>query len=114
MTLTPARLERALRDLLTSGKVRVAMQPMKDCAGMVNLDGKPPMILVDPMDAGFINIVVHELIHLVYEKELAVWGKLEEPVVEALEASLVSFINQSERRVNWWRNRILELLKQNS
>lgn len=108
--LTLPKLEKSLRDRLRTGSVRVVNQPMSGACGMVNLDRKPTTIVIDPLQAGFMNVMVHELLHLCYRKELEQWGKLEECVVEAVEDQVVRYINRDAKRVEWWRRRILKLL----
>jgi CYTH domain-containing protein len=103
---TLARAEKELRAAL--GRASVHVKPLRQNYAHVRLDQNPARIVLDPHCGGLIENLVHELIHLTYTKELETWGSLEEPIVVALEIALVSYINKSETRLAWWRQRIEE------
>lgn len=104
--MTLARMERTLRVALHG--CRVSFRPLKRENAKVILDQRPRLIHIDPMRGGHLECLVHELIHVAYERQLAEWGALEEPIVEVLELVMTRYINGSERRTAWWRDRLRE------
>lgn len=98
-----AAVESVLRKLLASPSVSLSLHPLKGVyAGQVGLSSR--RILLNPFNGCVTDTVVHELIHLHYNRRLAPWGELEEHIVEAIEDCVVRYINRSsKRRATWHR-----------
>ena len=104
-------VERQLRKALLAGTTRLVQTRLDGgTLAWVEYHGKRFHVAVDPMRGGLIESVVHELIHAVYAEELSVWGELEEAIVLAVEREVMAAINDSRRRVRWWRDAIARKL----
>jgi len=96
---THADYETGLRAGLAS--VRVRIREMDTSGG--EYDPATKSVLLDPFNASLLDGLIHELLHHVHYHRLAAWGVGEEPVTEALEDSIVRYINRSKTRRRWWR-----------
>lgn len=104
-------VERRLRKALLDRNTRLWSRKLDgETLAWVEYAGKAVEVVVDPMRGGLIECVVHELLHAVYAKELARWGDLEECIVVAVEKEVMAVVNNSTRRVRWWRDAITRKL----
>lgn len=64
-------------------------------------------IKVDIDKDGAIRCVIHELLHVMLQEQLA-WAdhRIEEVIILALETDLYEYVTQSPRRLQGWRNAI--------
>lgn len=108
--LTVAAVERTLRRTLAKSTIRVASLPYEAARVKIH-PGVPANIELDRVHAAPLPCVLHELIHVAYYDELAKWGRLEEPVVEAIEETILRYINRDPKRLAWWRKRITAALE---
>lgn len=109
MERTHASVERALRARLVHPGTSIRFAKLKVNQGCARVDYGPdgfPEITVDPYRCAVIDGVLHELLHVCFNSDLAKWGKLEEAPVEALEDQLVRYVNRNSKRVEWWRKAI--------
>lgn len=67
----------------------------------------PVVVLLDALKAGLLAEVVHECVHFVLFDDYAKFDKdLAEAQIEAVEDLLEKYINESPRRIRWWRKQI--------
>jgi Zn-dependent peptidase ImmA (M78 family) len=105
---TPSSLEKALKELAVSPKVSVTLKQHNDCSAESSwYEAKGDIFMtIDPERAGRVRCFIHELLHVVLEKDLMqrFTYPLEEEMVESLEALLYQRgIALSPRKMNWWR-----------
>jgi hypothetical protein len=106
---SPAAAERALFALLGSGKVSLRRGRLKDACGIY--DPNTGVIRVDAFHGGVLGTVIHELFHSHLYRELDSWGKLEEPVLIALENAVVLHINRRPKLLAKWRQQVEDMLE---
>jgi hypothetical protein len=82
--------------------VRVRIAEIPHASAEYDPAGKT--ITLDTFQVAQLDGLVHELLHHCHYHRLASWGAGEEPVTEALEDTLVRYINRNKRRNRWWRN----------
>lgn len=109
--LSVARLERRLRNLLSSPKAQLSIRPLANASASVTWEGQPPdqiKITVDPDREGRIRCVAHELLHVVFSDDLRtlVDDDLDELIILALENAIVDYIKDSKPRLAAWRRAI--------
>lgn len=108
---SPRLLERELRGVLAGGKAgrRVIIRTRSYKSNAAYCEIKDPwdkghhVICVDPMWAGLVPGVIHELLHLHLRARLKQWGSFEEPFIEeVLERQIREYIAADEKRTAWW------------
>ena len=104
--LTEAAVEKRLREAVRGGHVVIRQRPLRAAVAQVDVNNHPHLILLDPLRGALMDSLIHELVHVVYLREVEMWGQLEEAVVEAIEEGIVRYINRSRGRVEWWRKQI--------
>lgn len=103
-------LERELRALLADGRLSLRQADMRDVAGKAHLENG--VVSVDPFHGGYLELVVHELLHFRTHGQLGALEELiDEAVVLYLEDRVVRHINNSRRRQSWWRASIAAKLE---
>lgn len=104
-------LLRKLKALLLQKDTQVHFVSLSDTIAQIEwTPGKKPAALrikVDVDKDGAIRCVIHELLHVLLQSELA-WldRSMEEIVVLALETDLYEYVTKSSRRLAGWRNAI--------
>ena len=69
--------------------------------------GGKAKVKVDTDDVGLRPGVIHELLHVVLDKDLEVFdSEIEEKIILALEKALDVNISKSKRRIAWWRKNL--------
>jgi len=107
------RLENACRKVLAS-RSNLALKNLPDhVAADVTWAGEgKAKIRVDGHKVGVRTAVIHELLHVVLDQEMTAFDdSVEELIVEALEDLMDRKINNSRRRIAWWRRAIAEKLR---
>lgn len=100
--LTVAGLERRLRALLLSPRVKLRHRRMLKHRGICHIrDGGQIVITIDPT-VDQIATTAHELIHGSLDAKLSWWGEFSEGFVRNMEADLDRYINKSNARQEWW------------
>lgn len=110
----PALLERQLRVVLANGKGgRRVIIRQRSLANAAYVDEKDPwdkghhVISVNPMWAGWVPGVIHELMHLHLRSRLKSWGEFEEGFVnDVMERDVCRLIANDPRRSAWWEDAI--------
>jgi hypothetical protein len=115
---TLVKLERACRKAFTE-RGRLKMKPLHNAAEVEWTDNGLIHAKIDPLVISHIAGVVHEVSHIVLEKELACFaeywknpstGRIEEDLGEiamnAWEEALLKHISSHRGRRAWWRNAI--------
>ena len=108
---TLAQLERELRRILTSD-LTIEVAELRGNAAAHVVFGRPHRIVVDPFECSIKDGVIHELLHVARYDDFHAWGKLEEPMVEAVEAEMTRYVNDSKARRLWWRRTIERKLRE--
>ena len=99
-------LERELRALLMDERLVLRQAEMRGAAGKAHLENG--VVSVDPFHGGYLELVVHELLHFRLHGQLGALEELiDEAVVLFLEDRVVRHVNQSRRRQTWWRAAIM-------
>lgn len=106
--LTVAKVEASLRKLLKSPDVVLSIEYLADNGG--DVDRKTHKIRINPYNGCVTDVVVHELIHLFYERQMKFWGQLEEPLTLAVEDEVVRYINSDPKRCLKWHQLISDKL----
>ena len=108
-----ARLLAELRRTLLSDDLVLSLGGLRpNISATIAWPSNEPVVLkVDPAQAGIITCVIHELLHLVLIKDLEPFDdtELEEPIIEAIEATLYSSL--TSRQHGWWRKAIKSKLE---
>lgn len=105
------RLEKACRKaFLERARVKAGELPPNTAATAgwdSGSDSGLVLVKLDALKVGLQAGVVHELIHVVLGWPIQGFDKeTSETIVEALEEKLDRYINQSPRRIRWWRRQI--------
>lgn len=117
--MTYLSLKRRIQKLLRTPKVAITLENLPnwktaDSEWRQEGDTLHIKIRADVDRDGLIPCVIHELIHIVLEKEFALWGvdnNIEEAMASGLEDMIWNEIKDNHRRVNWWRKAINAKLK---
>lgn len=111
---TRAKIKKAIKTLISRGDLVIRERDLKydTACSTWRKDGEDIVIFCDLHRDGLVSSVIHELCHIVLEKDLENFTyTVEEWMVSGIEKELYQHIQNSPTQLNWWRKAIERRLK---
>lgn len=113
MKWTRPKLKRALMKLIQDPVLVIQERPLKYNAALCSWEtGERVIISVDMHRDSMMSSVIHELLHVVFEKTFTDFNDdLEEDIISGFERRMFEHIQASPKQMLWWRTHINRKLR---